>query len=155
MGEYRLIYTAIGGIAIVIAILAGKYIVVTNFYNADIDSQITQREVNSMSISYRLLECMYGDKDSVPIDFLEQSTTKNICEICGVCNILAETRITDLESDPIREWSFEYSSIAGLSQFLKDKLFVWREDRQKKASSVYLNIDYGDYSHVGRLDVNV
>jgi hypothetical protein len=155
MGEYQLIYTSIAAIVFVAAIVGGRFFIVSNFLQADIESQTTTRELNAMSLSYTLLDCFKQGGDAVNTEYLEQNKGKNICELCGICSIIGEARVTDLESEPEKVWEFEYSALTGLPQALGDKLSVWRDDRNKKSYSIYLDIDYGEESHIGRLDVNV
>ena len=158
MGQFQLVYTAIGALVFVAAIIGLRFIIVTNFVNADITSQITSRELNAMSVSYNLLDCFNEGKDSVDAEFLERNKGKNICEgDCKICNLIAEARVTDLESDPEKTWDFKYSVLTGMKQWVQDKFNIWdrEDDYNKRQFSVYLNIDYGDDSHVGRLDVNV
>ncbi len=154
MGEYQLIYTAIAAIVFVTAIIGGRFFIVSNFVQADIESQTTTRELNAMSLSYNILDCLKQDGDSVQAGFLDGNTGKNICELCGICSLISEAMVTDLEASE-REWEFKYSAVSKLPQTLSDKLLVWRDDRNKKSYSVYLDIDYGEESHMGMLDVNV
>lgn len=155
MGEYQLIYTAIGAIVFVAAIIGGRFFIVSNFASAEIQAQTTTRELNAMSISYNLLDCLKQDGDSVQIEFLEQNAGKNICDLCGICEIIGEAKVTDLESDPKKEWEFKYI-LAGLAKDLRDKLSIWKgSESQHKTYSLYLNIDNNGDSHIGRLDVNV
>ena len=156
MGEYQLVYTAIGAIVFVAAIIGGRFIVVTNFLDADIDSVTTTRELNAMSVSYKLLDCMTKDGTVHAYEFLDQHRGESICEIeeCGICNIIGEAKVTDLE-DTGRTWEFQYSSISTLPQDIKDKVMFWNDESDRKTFSVYLDIDYNGYSHIGRLDVNV
>lgn len=156
MGEYQLIYTAIAAIVFVTAIIGGRLFIVSNFIQADIESQTTTRELNAMSISYSVLDCFRQDGDSVRSEFLDENRGKNLCDIepCGICSLISEAKVTDLEASG-REWEFKYSAVSKLPQALGDRLLIWRDDRKKKTYSIYLDIDYGYESHVGRLDVNV
>ncbi len=155
MGEYQLLYTAIGAIVFVTVIIGGRMFLVSNFTSADIESQITTRELNAVSLSYMVLDCLEQEGDAVQVKTLNDNKGKNICDLCDICGIIAEARVTDLEADAETEWKFEYSLVSTLPRNLWDKVKFWNAESDHKTHSIYLNIDYEDYSHMGRLDVDV
>lgn len=156
MGDYQLAYTAIGALIFVAAIIGGRMFVVSNFVDADIHSATTTRELNAMSVSYKVLDCFKDGGDSVTLAFLNTNANRNLCDICeDLCTIIAEASVTDLESEPISKWDFEYSELATLPSNLLDKLKFWDAESDHKTFSVYIDIAYESDSHVGRLDVNV
>jgi len=155
MGDYQLVYTAIGAIIFVTAIVGGRFFVVSNFVNADIESQTTSRELNVMSLSYLVRDCMRDGGTSIDLYFLDENDGKNLCEMCGICSIIGNAKMTDMESDSLNEWDFEYSVFRGAARYLEEKYAIWKgQERYRKSFSLYVNIDYGEYSHIGRLDVD-
>jgi hypothetical protein len=156
MGVFQLTYTVVGAMVFVAAIIGGRFFIVSNFATADIEAQITTRELNAMTLSYDILDCLKQGGDSVDKSFLDQNRGKNLCDLCGICNIIAEAKVTDLEATPETEWKFDYSVTRTLTKDIKDKLAIWKgAERHHKTHSLYLDIDHGDDSHMGRLDVNV
>lgn len=156
MGTFELTYTVVGALVFVAAVVGGRFLIVSSFATADIEAQITTREINAMALSYDILDCLRQGSDSADKGFLDQNRGRNICDLCSICNVIAEARVTDLEASPEIEWDFDYSIATTLTQDIRDKLSIWKGDeRNRKTHSVYLVISYGDDSHAGRLDVNV
>ncbi len=156
MGIFQLTYTVVGALVFVAAIVGGRFLLVSTFATADIEAQITTRELNAMTLSYDILDCLKQGTDSVDEGFLDQHDGENICDLCSICNIIAEARVTDLEATTETKWKFDYSITTQLTQSLLDKIKIWKgAERNRKTHSVYLDISYGDDSHSGRLDVNV
>jgi hypothetical protein len=151
MGDYQLIYTAIAAIVFSAAIIGGRFILVSNFLDADVESKSTSRELRAMTLSYSVLDCLRGDEKDVEAQFLEANDGRSLCDLCRICSAVSEAKVTDLESG--KEWDFKPGLVDRSGAYLKEKLMLWDSDRFRKDFSVYTNIDYGGYSHIGRIDV--
>jgi hypothetical protein len=150
---YNLIYTAVGSIAVVAILIWGTLYLASNFVTRDIENQLTARELNALSLSYKIEDCLTKDSNIVDSVFLEENKGKNICTICDICNIIAEAVVIDIETG--KKWRFDYTAFVTIPPDLNDKISVWKADSRKKEYSLYLNIGYGMDSHIGRLVVNV
>jgi hypothetical protein len=156
MGEYRLIYTAIASLVFVATIIGGRMFIVSNFATAEVQSAVTNRQMAATSAAYSALACLSQDGRSISQEFLEQNKDRYMCELCGLCSYIIQAKVTDLESEPEMSWEFGYSAGVGLTKELEEKLALWeKQERFHQESSVFVTIEYEEYSHLGRLDVNV
>ena len=156
MGEYRLIYTAFASLIFVATIIGGRMFIVSNFATAEVQSQVTNRQMAATSAAYSVLECLGKGSRALGHEFLEQNQDRPVCELCGLCSYIIQARVTDLESDPEESWEFGYLAGVGLSKEIEEKFAIWeRQERFHQESSVFVTIEYDGYSHLGRLDVNV
>lgn len=152
MGEYKLQFTILTVLVLVIAVVGMTIFLVITFLDVRAEIQTTDAELDAISIAHGVENCLkVKSKDEyITESFLDSEGTKdkNINELCNI-KMIATAKLTDLETG--RNWEFKYGFWRSGWEWLKDKVKFWES---KAKHSIFVNIQCGDDSiHTGRLDV--
>ncbi|MCK4497360.1 MAG: hypothetical protein KAU24_04135 [Candidatus Aenigmarchaeota archaeon] len=152
MGEYNLIYMAIGLIIFVGLTVGGKIYLVESMGSAYLEEKTTAEDLDKITVTHLVKDCLMQGNDYMDSDFLDANNGENICDLCEICNIAAEVEVKNLENG--KEWSFEYSTFKRFITKVKELVTVWKKERHE-THSITVNIKSGDEIHVGELNVKV
>ena len=152
MGEYSLIYMAIGLIIFVGLTIGGKIYLVESMGSAYLEEKTTTEDLDKVTATHLIKDCMYRGNDYMDSAFLDANNGENICDLCDICTIAAQAQVKDLETG--KEWKFEYSSFKRFITKVKELVTVWKKERHE-THKITVNIRSGDEIHVGELNVEI
>lgn len=142
---------AIGIIAIVVVVIVGGIFLLIGAYENRVQASQSDVAFNAVESAYLIKSCLQQD-GQITKAYLESNKGKHLCELCGICSVIVEASVTDMETGDV--WSFEYGTLTQAWEWLKDMLQVWKDSSEKRAKhSILINIQDGDEVHIGGLDV--
>jgi hypothetical protein len=103
MTEYHAMFTTIASLAFVIAIVSISIMIRSSIVETNLYETEALDEANSLTVSYIVKHCLYGDGDAINEATLVSDP--NLCDLCGLCGKGVTARLVDKE-DPSKEWSF-------------------------------------------------
>jgi len=106
MSTYHTIFTATASIAFVVAIVAIGFMIKSSIVETNLYEKDKHDEANTITISYLIKDCLYGDGDSIKENTLISGP--DLCDLCGLCGKGIAANLTDKE-DPTKTWSLSNS----------------------------------------------
>jgi hypothetical protein len=131
------------------------------FSSLGASAKLLEDSINQMTAidaAHVIEHCLKNGGDHVSKSFMD-AAEGNMCDICGICEILIDVKVVDLVDN--REWKFSYKGFRAFGKaasragsWLWDKIKFWEDDENKhQKRDIVVNIDTGKEIHVGRLYV--
>jgi hypothetical protein len=122
-------------IVIIISLMGVFMLVVLIFANIGSSAKILERNINrlnSIDATHIIHDCLKDGNDIILESFLTDNTKsngksdKNICELCGICEILIEAEVEDIERQ--FTWKFDYSNWKMFWSGFGEFITFWKKD---------------------------
>ena len=135
-------------------------LVVLIYWGMATNAKIIESDIkgmNSIDASHIIENCFKNDKEVITKEFLDNNNKKDLCEVCGICEILVEAEVVDMESED--EWKFKYGEIGEVVKkigvWIKERLTLWKK-QSPQTNDMMISIAVSETeTHVGRLYVKV
>lgn len=150
MAEFNLIETVLIAIIFIIVAVGGRIYLIDDMGKAYLEEKITGDDLDKITVTHMIKDCLTQDIGYIDSAFLDASNEKNICDLCGICNIAAEAEVMDMETGMI--WSFKYDSFSHLSADAREIITTWKRGTHE-THQINVNIRSGDEVHVGEFNV--
>jgi len=115
------------------------------------------KSMNSVDASHIIEDCFKDDKEAITKEFLDNNHKKDLCEVCGICEIIVEAEVEDEESN--NKWKFNYGEpgevVRKVATWLKERLTLWKKQTPRENDMMISIAVSEEETHIGRLYVKI
>ena len=144
----------INTIILIVALMGTFMLIVLVYSGLGTTARIVQGNINRLNgidATHMIESCLMDGRDLIIQDFLEENKGKNVCDLCGICEITAEFKVEDIETK--KEWNFNYNYLHQGWTWFTDKVTFW-EDSSHVENRILVTLEAEDGEiHMGRLYV--
>ena len=141
MGAYQLTYTVIAAFVMTSLFAVSVILLISDITKTEAELRTSEEELTKVDAAHLVEKCFKDGEELILAESLNEKEIKgDICKACSLCIKDVGAKVIDLQlegGDEKWEWDFSY------------------DEDSKNKHDISINIDYGDYIHIGRLYVEV